>query len=134
MPDINPIAVLAAAAAAFVTGALWNSALLFGNANMRLRGLDPAAASQAMPVRQMAAEFVRCIVMATVLAVLIAWVAPAALTGALCLAIVLWIGFPAAYLTGAVIWEGLDWRLYAIHVGDALVKMILMAMIIAWLG
>jgi hypothetical protein len=135
MPEINFVAVLAAAAAAFVVGAIWNSPLLFGNIWLRLRGIDPAScAGAAPPVRQMIAEFVRCLVIAAVLAALIALVSPDDLLGSIGLAILLWIGFPAAYLTGAIIWEDLDWRIYAIHVGDALVKMILVAAIIHWFG
>jgi hypothetical protein len=41
-----------------------------------------------------------------------------------------WIGFQATLLLGAVIWENMPWRLYAIHAGDALVKMLLMAAIL----
>lgn len=42
MPDINFLAVLAAAISAFVVGGLWYSPLLFGNAWMKLAGLSEA--------------------------------------------------------------------------------------------
>ena len=40
-----------------------------------------------------------------------------------------WIGFHATLLVGSVIHENMPWKLYAIHAGDGLVKILLMAII-----
>jgi hypothetical protein len=79
---------------------------------------------------QMAMEAVRVLVVASVLAVVFRIAGVDGLVTALGLALLIWIGFQAALLSGAVVWDGLPIHVYAIHVGDALVKILLMAAII----
>ena len=43
----------------------------------------------------------------------------------------LWIGFVFMILVGAVVWDNVSWKLTAIHAGDWLVKLPLMAVILA---
>lgn len=63
-----------------------------------------------------------------------AWVAAQAgmltLPGALLLALVLWIAFPLVLLTGSIIWERVPWQTAAIHAGDWLLKLLLVALIV----
>ncbi len=119
---------------AFVVGAVWNSPLLFGNARMRLLGINLEVVADAkVPAGKMLAEFVRCLVVAYVLARFVVRLGVANWMGAVQLGVWVWIGFQAALLVGAVIWENMPWKLYAIHAGDALVKIILMAVLLrAW--
>ena len=126
---LNILAVIAAAISAFVEGALWNSPLLFGNARIKLAGLDPATEMKVSPAKPLA-ELVRCLVVAFVLAQVLRIAGISDLLGALGLATLIWFGFQAAFLFGGIIWEKLPPKLYAIHVGDALVKILLMAAIL----
>lgn len=131
MPAMNHLAVVAAAVAALVQGAIWYSPLMFGNAYMTLRGLDPGAmAGMKPPVGEIVAELVRGLVVAYVLAHIIVVLGVSDWAGAVQLAFWLWLGFQAMAIVGSVIHENYPWRLYAIHAGDALVKTMLMAIIL----
>ena len=49
------------------------------------------------------------------------------------LGLALWIGFPFVLWAGAMLHESTPWRLAAIHAGDWLVKLLLIAVIVtAW--
>lgn len=51
------------------------------------------------------------------------------------LALVLWAAFYVVQLAGAVIWDGMATALAAVHAGDWLGKMLIMALILnAWRG
>jgi hypothetical protein len=128
-PSLNMLAVIVAAISAFAEGALWNSPLLFGNARIKLAGLDPAAEMKVSPAKPVA-ELARCLVAAFVLALVLRVAGISDLQGAFGLAVLIWFGFQAVFLFGGIIWEKLPPRLYAIHVGDALVKILLMAAIL----
>lgn len=136
MARTNPLAILVAAAAAFVVGALWYSPLLFGDAYMALRGLSPDALSAATPPPgELMAEFVRCLVVAYVLARFVARLGVVDWIGAVRLAAWVWLGFQAMAVLGSVIHEHYSWRLFAIHAGDALAKTILVTVLLSlWQG
>ena len=132
MPAINYWAVVVAAVAAFVMSAVWYSPLLFGNAYVRLRGLDPSAmGDMKMPVGTIVAEFVRALIVAFVLARFVVLVGADDWMDAVLLGVWAWIGFPAMILLGSVIHENVPWKLAAIHVGDWLVKLLLIAIILS---
>lgn len=131
MLGINYLAVIAAAAAALVEGALWYSPLLFGEAWMTLGGMDPGAMADAkIPIGAMIAEFVRSLVVAYVLARFVVRLGIADWMGAVRLGLWVWIGFQAMAVAGSVIHENYPLQLYAIHAGDALVKTLLMCVIL----
>ncbi len=77
-----------------------------------------------------AAEFVRGLVVAFVVAFLVAQFGVVDWNGALRLAILVWIGFPLMILAGAVLWDNRPWKFAAIHSGDWLMKLVLMAAIL----
>jgi hypothetical protein len=83
------------------------------------------------PVGELVGEFVRNLVIAFVLAHFVVHLEISDWKGAVQLALWVWAGFQAMLLIGAVLHEKLPWRLYAIHVGDALVKTLLMTVILA---
>lgn len=127
MPDINPLAIGAATVVAFLSAFAYYAA--FGR---QLERLGSAAADRESPPAWIVpVELVRGLVVAVVVAGLVAqldisgWVAAAAL------GLALWVGFPAVLLTGSVLHERVPWRLAAIHAGDWLVKLLLVAAIIA---
>jgi len=130
MVQVNYFAVLAAAVAAFIVGALWYSPVLFGKAYLTLRGLD-SASNVAMPPGEIAAEFARWLVIAFVLARFMVMLSVASLPAALSFGLWMWLAIYTA-LAGSVLHEGTPWRLYAIHAGDGLVKIVLIALILGW--
>lgn len=130
MFEINFVAVIAATVAAFMMGAVWNS-VLFGNMIMKLQ--DPswdASEDTRPPMWKLFIEFVRCFIVAFVLAYFVVQFDVAGWVGAVQLGALVWIGFPAMILLGAVLWENEPWKLAAIHVGDWLVKLLLVAVIL----
>ena len=133
MPNMNHIVVLTAAFAAFIIGGVWYSPLLFGNAYARLRGVDPSTESGAMPVREIVGELVRWLVITYGLAYLIVRLGIADLMGAVVFAVGMWVVIYTA-LAGSVLHEGTPWRLYAIHAGDGLVKLLVISTIVALWG
>ena len=131
MQSPNLVPVLVATVAIFIAGWLWYSPLLFYKPWMRLRGLDPAAAMPGkMPVGKMVAELVRCFAISYLVAHLIANMDIHHLTTALHAGLFYWVTFPVMFLGAPVIWEGLNWRIAAIHAGDWLVKLLLIPAII----
>lgn len=132
MFEINYLAVVVAAVAAFIIGAVWYSPLLFGNTYMKLRGLDPnAMAEMRPPVGEIAGEFVRNLVVAFVLAYFVMRLGVGDWLGAVQLGLWVWVGFPAMILLGSVIHENVPWKLAAIHTGDWLVKLLLIAIMLS---
>jgi hypothetical protein len=128
---MNYWAVVVAAVAAFVVGAVWYGPLLFGKAHMTLRGLNPGAMADVRPpAGELLGEFVRNVVIAYVLAHFVVRLGVVDWMGAVQLGLWVGIGIQAMLLMGAVLHEKMPWRLYAIHAGDALVKTLLMAVIL----
>jgi hypothetical protein len=120
MLDIKIPAVLTTAAVMFAVGAVWNG--IFGSILLEARGVEGAAVSAAMPVGRMLAEAIRVLVIATVAAIVLRLAGVADVRAAFQLGLLIWLGFQAALLSGAVIWEGMSLPVYAIHTGDALLK------------
>ncbi|MCI0558207.1 MAG: DUF1761 domain-containing protein [Nitrososphaera sp.] len=131
MFGINYWAVVVAAVAAFVVGAVWYSPFLFGKAYIELRGINPnVPADMRPPAGELLGEFVRNLVVAFVLAYFVVRLGVGDWKGAVQLGLWVWIGFQAMLLLGALLHENMPWKLYAIHVGDALVKTLLMTVIL----
>jgi hypothetical protein len=124
--EINYLAVVVATVAAFVGSSVWYG--LLGSQLARLN--DAYADSARAPVWIMLVEFVRSLVVAYVLVVLAGLVGVAGLGGAVQLGVGLWIGFPVVLLVGSVIHENVPWKLAAIHAGDWLVKLIVIAVVV----
>ena len=135
MVHVNYLAVIVAAVAVFVLGWLWYSPLLFFKPWMRLRGLDPVAAMAGakVPAGKLFIEFVRCLVLAYVIAFFVALHGLGSWMAAAHFGLLLWIGFPVILLTGSVLWENIPWKVAAIHAGDWLVKLLVIPIIVsAW--
>jgi len=129
---MNYWAVVVAAVAAFVVGAVWYSPLLFGKTYMEVRGLNPGAvAEMSPPAAELLGELVRNLVVAFVLAHFVVRLGVGDWKGAVQLGLWVSVGFQAMLLMGAVLHEKMPWMLYAVHAGDALVKTILMTVILS---
>ena len=129
---ISYLAIVAALAAAAVVSSVWYSPLLFGKQWMELRSLNSVGvADTAMPMWKMLVNLVRESVVVYVLARLIDGLGIVDWKGALSLGFWVWLGFPVQMLVGASLWDNKPWTLDLIHAGDWLMKMLLMALILA---
>ena len=127
MNHLNLLAILAAAAAAVVLSTAWYMA--FGR---QMAALHPAYAdpSARPPAWKVGVELVRSFVLAFVVAFLVHVLDITGLHAALHLALLLWLGFPVVLWTGAIVWERVPPKLAAIHAGDWLLKLIVVAVIV----
>jgi Protein of unknown function (DUF1761) len=121
MPEVELVAVLAATAAAFVSGGAYYAMV----------GAQLPRANEPMPPWKLAVEVLRCLILAAVVAGLALQGRIDTWTGGLVLGVALWIGFPLVLWIGAVIHENTPLRLAVIHGGDWLVKLLLVAVIVA---
>jgi hypothetical protein len=131
MREINYLTVVVAAIAAFVMSSVWY--IIFGKARMELLGKEPNATAdmRRVPAWKKLIEFVRGLIVAYVLAHLVALLGIVEWRSALQIAVWLWIGFPFMILVGSVLWDNRPWKLAAIHAGDWLMKILLMAFILS---
>jgi hypothetical protein len=127
MPDVHLLAVLVATIAAFVSAATYYA--MFGEQLAEVS--DVAAAGEQPPAWKLAAELLRCLILAGVVAGLASQGEIDEWTGGLVLGLALWIGFPLVLWTGAMIHEDTPWKLAVIHAGDWLVKLLVVAVIVS---
>ena len=120
--------VVVAAVAAFVVSSVWYT--VFGEGVMALRSIDPAtAADTATPAWTMLFVVAQSLVVAFMLAHFVVHLGFFDWKGAVRLGALVWV-FPAMILLGSVVHENVPLMLAAIHAGDWLVKLLLMAVII----
>ncbi|MGH3714589.1 MAG: DUF1761 domain-containing protein [Micromonosporaceae bacterium] len=127
MPDINYLAVAVAAIACFVISAAYY--IGFGK---QLAALHPAYAGEAsMAPWQIGVELVRNIVLALVVAGIAAAIGITNVGSGVLLALALFVGFPLVLWSGAVMHEKVPPKLAAIHAGDWLLKLLVIAVIVS---
>ena len=124
------LGVAVAAVAAFVLSSLYYVVLT----PLEHRVLGERALDRGRPAPwKVIAEVLRTALVAAVFA----WVADRAdllsLPQSLGLALVLWLGFPAAILTGSVTWEKVPPVTAAMHAGDWLLKLLLIGAVVGGL-
>ena len=130
MPSVDPVAVLAATAVAFLLGGAYYAVL-----GDKLAALSPAFASSAtMPPSTVAIEVVRCLLLALVVAGLAAQGEVDGAAGGVLLGGAVWIGFPLVLWIGAVVHERVRVPLAAIHAGDWLVKLLAVGAVVGLLS
>jgi hypothetical protein len=120
---IDLLAVLAATVAAFLSAGAYYAVL-----GDRLAAVS--GASGQAPPWTLAVELLRCLVLAAVVAGLASQGEIDEWTGGVALGLALWLGFPVVLWTGAVVHERTPLALAAIHAGDWLVKLLLIAVIV----
>ena len=130
MFGVNYFAVVAAAVAAFVMSSIWYT--IFGKARMELLDQDPRATAdmRKVPAWKKATELVRELVITYVVARLVVMLGVVDWGAAVDLGVWLWFGFVFMILVGSVVWDNVSWKLAAIHAGDWLVKLPLIAVIL----
>jgi hypothetical protein len=127
MPDVNLLAVLAAAVVALVLSSTYYTLLARELAEVSAAG----ASGEQPPPWKLAVELLRSLTVATVVAGLASQGGVDEWTGGLLFGLSLWIGFPLVLWTGAMIWENTPLRLAAIHGGDWLAKLLVVALIVS---
>jgi len=89
------------------------------------------AAGARPPAWKLLVEVARNLVVASVLGGLASLLGIVQWQDAGWLALAFWIGFPVVLLIGSVIWENVGWKPAAIHAGDWLLKLLVIAVIIS---
>lgn len=124
---MNLIAIFVASVVAFVLGGFYYAIL-----GKQLATVSEAAASgQPMKPWHFAVEVVRCVILATVVACLAAKIGTDGWLEGLGLGLLLWVGFPLVLWMGAVLHERTPLKLAAIHGGDWLIKLPVIAIIVS---
>lgn len=124
--DLNYWAIIVAAVVAFIPSGTWYT--VFGR---QLAELHPAYADPGPPsAPDFIVELARNLVLATVVAVLADLIGVDGWAESALLGLVLWIGFPVVLLAGSVYHEKVPSRLALIHVGDWLLKLIVISIIV----
>lgn len=126
MPELNLWAVVVAAIASFVAAFAYYA--VFGRQLAEFRGVaGEQPPTWLVPVIEVAKGLV--------IALVVAWLATigdlAGWTDGLVLGLGLWVAFPVMLLIGSVVHENVARRLAALHAGDWLVKLLLIAVIVA---
>lgn len=124
------IGVLVSAVAAFLASSLYYALMT----PLERRVLGDAALDRGLPQAwKVLTELART----AVVAIVFAWIAShtqlESLPGTLALGAAFWAGFPLVLLTGSVIWERVPPITAAIHAGDWLIKLLLLAGILGLL-
>lgn len=124
---MNVIAILVAAAAAFVLGGFYYA--IVGKQLAKVS--ETAASGEPMKPWQLAVELARCVVLATVIACLVSLTGADEWLDGLGLGLLLWVGFPLVLWVGAIVHERTPPKLALIHGGDWLVKLPVLAVILS---
>lgn len=129
MFNVNVLAVLVATVVVFLISGVYYAVL-----GKRMARLSPAyAGDRRSAVATVVVELIRGLVLSAVIAGLAAGLGLDGLGQALLLTLALWVAFPAVLLTGSVFHERVPPQLAAIHGGDWLVKLIVIAgIVILW--
>ena len=134
--SINALAVLVAAIAGMVIGALWYSPALFGRRWMQLMKMDKAAVAKAKRQGMTAnyvAAFIGQLVTAAVLAMFVGYAGALGAGDGMIVGFLAWLGFLAPVILGSVLWEGKSMQLFVLNSGHHLVVLLVMGIILgAW--
>jgi Protein of unknown function (DUF1761) len=125
MQEMNYLAVVVAAVVAFVASAVWYT--LFANPMANLS--NTGSAESGTSIWTMLFVIAQSLVVALMVAYFVSRLGISTFAGAAGFGALVWI-FPAAILLGSVVHEGVPLALAAIHAGDWLVKLLLIAAIV----
>ena len=131
MPEVNLVAVIVAAIAAFAWGAFYYSPAGAGPMWMKEMKLKEMETKKDNMMQMMAIGFVATFIMAYVLAHVI-WMSQAlGIGGGMTSAFWIWLGFIATLSSGDVTWGGKTWKLWAINNVHWLVSLVIMGLVIS---
>jgi hypothetical protein len=124
---LNYLAIIVAGIAAFAFAAVYYTLLAPRGAKLGAAW----AQTRRPPPGLMLLEIVKAVVVAAVVAALVSLIGIADVVGAVELAVALWIAFPIVLLIGSVTQEKVPAGIAAIHAGDWLAKLLIVALIAA---
>ena len=126
LSNLNLLAVFVAGVAHMVTGLVWYTPKLFGNAWAELTGrnLEPAR-------RWLVAGVIGHQVIALALAVIVNLAGATTASGGIAVAVLVWLGFVVTLEIGELIWEKIPVRLFLIRIGNHLVALGIAGVILA---
>jgi hypothetical protein len=127
--NVNWLAVIVAAFANMVTGALWYGPL-FGKPWMQELGLTMEDIEGGDMAKPYAVAILNSLLMAFVLANAIAWTGAATIGTGVLLALVLWVGFTGFTFAVNHAFEGRSTRLWLINSGTFLAGLVVMSIIL----
>jgi len=128
---VNYVAVVVAAVASVVLGAIWYGPL-FGKVWMKAAGKTKSDIDKSkgdMP-KMYAITIAGSLATAYVLAVFIGWAQVTTIALAVILAFLVWLGFVVTSSLGTVVWESRNQQSFLIDVSYSFVSLIIMAAII----
>lgn len=125
MFGLNPAAILVAGVATFAFAAVYYTVL----APQRAEVSPYAAAMSRPPAWLMGLELAKALFVAAAVSLLVTLLGITDLGGAVALGVGLWLAFPVVLLIGSVTEEGVHARLAAIHAGDWLAKLVVIAVV-----
>ncbi len=129
--SVNYVAVVVAAIAAFVIGAVWYAPPVFGSRWMALLGKTQAELGQPGPA--FALGIVAALVNAWVLAVLAATIGAKTLGDGIVLGVLAWLGFMATITAAQGIFEKRSWSLWLLNnAHNVIVQAVMGAIVGAW--
>jgi hypothetical protein len=126
--DLNLLAIVVAAIAAVVLSTVYYMALGRQMAALHPAYADPGARPAPWKV---GVELLRSFVLAHVVALIAHWTDTDSVATAVHLALLLWVGFPLVLWIGAMVWERVPGKLALIHLGDWLIKLLVVTTIVA---
>ncbi|MGH7175013.1 MAG: DUF1761 domain-containing protein [Minisyncoccia bacterium] len=129
---VNYVAVLVAAIAAFVVGALWYGPI-FGKVWRREMGMDDMQPSMKGMGSSMVGGFIATLVLVWVLAEFYSMWYITTLPTALLIAFWIWLGFIATVMTNVMWYEKKSFKLYVINVAHYLVAILVAAAVLIWI-
>ena len=133
--DVNWLAIIVAAVAAFAIGALWYSPAVFGRQWMAAHGHTPEqlAAMQSSMAKTYTFSFVTYVIMAMVLALLMGLTGATTAIQGIVLAVVAWLGFGFTIGLNTNLYSNKPPGAFIIDAGYQLVHVIVMGAILgAW--
>lgn len=126
MFHLNFLAIAVSVVVVFVLSSAWYVG--FGKLWAQELGRQPS--SDRPQPGKVALELVRSLVVTLVIGGLASLLGVAGPLAALALGLALFAAFPLVLLTGSVIWDGVSWKLAAIHLGDWFVKLMVISLIV----
>lgn len=128
MPAVNFAAIAVVVVAAFVISSVYYTVFSKPRtALLEAAGITPEERPRPWKI---ALELVRGFALAYVIAGLVAQTGVTTAGGGLQLGLWLWLAFPVVLLSGSIIWDSAPWKMAAIHAGDWLLKIMLMALVL----
>ena len=131
--DINYWAILVASIVSMAIGFLWYSPLLFGNAWLKVSGINTKEIEKQKEKgmgKKFFASFVSTLIMTYVLALFLKYMGVTLISEGLFIGFLIWLGFTATISLGPVLWQGKPVKIFLINTSHELVCLLVMSLIL----